>query len=131
MIAAIVTIVPKSDTKDVATLGSIREVVDELNSFKVPELTKLLDGGHAHILDEEETVGGPDYNCDTVATLKAWVAKHDGLVDNTTVVYGDSIGVDLDVISAITIGCGDHMGNEGDTNNILIYVNPSCVEHSD
>jgi hypothetical protein len=113
MIEVIATVSAASDT-----LGSLREMVRELDRFAVLDIAPLLDGGH--VLDERTgaLVG------ETAGSLRVFVKVLEGEADELAIHDGRLVTLELDVQRVSFIECGSHVGEL--PSNILVEVHPSC-----
>lgn len=118
MLSTIVTISP-----DTNTLAGIRGFLLEAARFGLPDTTLLLDGAHvAPVNDREHTI--MNYGRDLRAVI-SFCEETQELEGDTEILHGTDLAVDLVVLGASPIRCGEHLNQMPE--NILVVVHPTCV----
>jgi hypothetical protein len=115
MIEVIATVSAASDT-----LGSLREMVSELDRFAVEDTAPLLDGGHVL----HESTGVPVG--ETAGSLRSFVKALESEADDLAIHDGRLVTLELDVLRVGFIECGSHVKEL--PSNILVEVHPSCKD---
>lgn len=112
---------------DSPTLGGLRAFAEQTQVFGLDPVTSLLDGGHVHV------AGKPDVTLSSfgsdLAAVSAFLAFSAELADDTELVHGADLSVDLPVFESSPILCGDHVPPSSAT-NVLVVVNSTCC-HED
>ena len=113
MIAIIATVHAATDS-----LGSLREMVTELDLFAVADDTALIDG--AHVLHEPTGCGVGD----TAGSLRIFVKTLEAEPDELVINDAHLVALDLEPHRIGLIECGAHIKEL--PSNILVEVHPSC-----
>lgn len=115
MISAIVTLSPDADT-----LGALRTMLADADTFGVDDADRLLDGAHASLDGVPVLVEGTD-----LAALRRFVQRFADLPDDTVVLDATVLALDLEVARTDAIACGSHVGEM--PTNVVVTVHPTCV----
>lgn len=92
----------------------------EADALAVAPETELLDGAHAHLAGAAPVCESSG----TLADLRAWADAASSLPDETEIVFGADIALDLPSPRAELTGCGEHVGVA--PSNVLVLVHPLC-----
>lgn len=118
MISAIITLSP-----DTSTLSGVRNLLTEAARFNIPAETVLIDGGHVALAsDPAHTI--MNYGLDLQAVIRFCEATME-LDDDTEILFGADLAIDLVVLGASPISCSAHVDQTPD--NIMVVVQPTCT----
>jgi hypothetical protein len=110
------------------TMGGLRAMLAAADRVGADDALELVDGRHAQLVEPfpgtppegsaELTLGS------TLGDLRAFANTFRSIADDTALLNGSSICVDLPVYRLEFAGCGEHVGALPD--NVLVTVNPAC-----